>query len=79
MHRCVMSDLTNLLTRRSNVIAELAAMTSSANGGKPSYSIDGQEVDHVAYKKSLYDELTELNRQIALLQSPYEDVGRGVT
>ncbi len=74
-----MSDLDNLLTRRSNVIAELAAMNSSASGGKPSYSIDGQEVDHVAYRKSLYEELALLNQQIAVLQGPYEGRSRGVT
>ena len=66
------SDLTNLLTRRSNVIAELAAMTSSSNGGKPSYSIDGQQVDHIAYRQSLYAELRELNLQISILQGPIE-------
>ncbi len=74
-----MSDLDNLLTRRSNVIAELAAMTSTANGGKPSYTIDGQQVDHVAYRKSLYDELRELNRQITVLQGPFEEQGQAVT
>jgi len=74
-----MSDLDNLLTRRSNVIAELAAITSTANGGKPSYTIDGQTVDHVAYRKSLYDELTELNRQITILQGPFEVQGQAVT
>ncbi len=74
-----MSDLDNLLTRRSNVIAELAAMNSSASGGKPSYTIDGQEVDHVAYRKSLYEELALLNQQIAILQGPYEELGQAIT
>ena len=74
-----MSDLDNLLTRRSNVLAELAAMTSTANGGKPSYTIDGQMVDHVSYRKSLYDELRELNRQITILQGPFEVQGQAVT
>jgi len=74
-----MPDLDNLLTRRSNVIAELAAMTSTASGGKPSYTIDGQTVDHVAYRRSLYEELRELNRQIAILQGPFEELGQAVT
>ena len=74
-----MSDLDNLLTRRSNVIAELAAMTSTASGGKPSYSIDGQQVDHVAYRKSLYEELALLNQQIAILQGPFEEQGQATT
>lgn len=74
-----MSDLDNLLTRRTNVIAELAAMNPTASGGKPSYTIDGQQVDHVAYRQSLYDELNELNRQIANLQGPFEQIERGTT
>jgi hypothetical protein len=74
-----MSDLDNLLTRRTNVIAELAAMNSTASGGKPSYTIDGQQVDHVAYRQSLYDELNALNRQIANLQGPFEQIDRGTT
>ena len=74
-----MSDLDNLLTRRSNILAELAAMTSTSNGGKPSYTIDGQQVDHVAYRKSLYDELRELNQQITILQGPFEEQGQAVT
>ena len=74
-----MSDLDNLLTRRSNVIAELASLTSTANGGKPSYTIDGQTVDHVAYRKSLYDELRELNLQITILQGPFEEQGQATT
>jgi hypothetical protein len=74
-----MQDLDNLLTRRSNIIAELAAMNSAASGGKPSYSIDGQQVDHVAYRKSLYEELALLNQQITILQGPFEELGRAIT
>jgi hypothetical protein len=74
-----MSDLDNLLTRRSNIIAELAAMNPGASGGKPSYSIDGQQVDHVAYRKSLYEELALLNQQITILQGPFEEQGQAVT
>jgi hypothetical protein len=74
-----MPDLDNLLTRRSNIIAELAAMNPSASGGKPSYSIDGQEVDHVAYRKSLYEELALLNQQITIIQGPFEELGQAVT
>ncbi|HEY3966807.1 MAG TPA: hypothetical protein VGM05_19750 [Planctomycetaceae bacterium] len=73
------SDIENLLTRRSNVIAELAAMNPAASGGKPSYTIDGQQVDHVAYRQSLYDELRELNRQITVLQGPFEEQAQAVT
>jgi hypothetical protein len=74
-----MTDLDNLLLRRSNIIAELAAMNPAASGGKPSYSIDGQQVDHVAYRRSLYEELEMLNRQISVLQGPFEEHTRAVT
>jgi hypothetical protein len=74
-----MPDLDNLLTRRSNIIAELAAMSPTASGGKPSYSIDGQQVDHVAYRKSLYEELALLNQQITVLQGPFEEQGQAIT
>ena len=46
-----------LLTRRAALLAELAALDSTAPGGKPSYQIDGQSVDHTGYRLSLYREL----------------------
>jgi hypothetical protein len=48
-------------------------------GSQRRLSIDGQEVDHVAYRKSLYEELALLNQQIAILQGPYEEQGQAVT
>ena len=60
-----MTVLEDLQTRRTAVAAELAAMTSSSNGGKPTYSKEGQSVDHVGYKRSLYEELKMLDEQIA--------------
>lgn len=62
----------NLLTRREAVCAELAAMTSTSNGGRPTYNIDGQMVDHAGYKKSLYEELAMIDKQLAGLQTPSE-------
>ncbi len=73
------TDLENLLTRRSNILAELAAMSATASGGKPSYSLDGQQVDHVRYRMSLYDELAAIDRQIATLQGPFEELSQAVT
>lgn len=73
------SDLDNLLTRRSNIVAELAAIAPATSGGKPSYSIDGQHVDHTAYRMSLYQELELLDRQIAALRGPFETTVRGST
>ena len=54
-------------------------MNPGASGGKPSYSIDGQQVDHVAYRKSLYEELALLNQQITILQGPFEEQSQAVT
>jgi hypothetical protein len=75
----VPSDLDNLLTRRANILTELAALSPSASGGKPTYSLDGQEVDHTRYRLSLYEELSALDRQLTSLEGPFETRGRGVT
>jgi len=61
-----MSYLTDLETRRDAVSAELAALTSSAAGGKPNVlSGDGSDVDHEKYKAGLYAELEKLDALIA--------------
>jgi hypothetical protein len=73
------TDLENLLTRRSNILAELAALSSSASGGKPTYSLDGQQVDHTQYRLSLYEELAAIDRQLVTLQPPFEERTRAVT
>jgi len=72
------SDIDNLLTRRTNILAELAALNSTKPGGKPSYSTDGQAVDHVKYKLSLYEELKSLNETIAAISGPFEIESVGV-
>ncbi|MGQ0637317.1 MAG: hypothetical protein ACT4QC_22140 [Planctomycetaceae bacterium] len=73
------SDLENLLARRSNLLAELAALNAAASGGKPTYSLDGQQVDHTHYRLSLYSELESINRQIGALTGPFEARDRAVT
>jgi hypothetical protein len=73
------TDLENLQTRRSAIVAELAALTGESAGGKPSYSIDGQQVDHTAYRLSLYEELERLDRLIAAANGPFEVAVRGMT
>lgn len=77
------SDIDNLLTRRSAICAELAALTSSAAGGKPNAQATG--IDHVGYKDGLYRELAAINETIALLggavttNGPWEESIIGVT
>lgn len=73
------SDLENLLTRRSNILAELASLSATASGGKPTYSLDGQQVDHTHYRLSLYEELAAIDRQLTSLQGPFEDRSLAVT
>lgn len=63
------ADLTNLRTRRTAVMAELAAMSSTTAGGKPnSLGGHGESVDHAGYKKGLYEELEKLNELISSSQ-----------
>ncbi len=68
-----------LVTRRSVILAELEALTATSPGGKPSYQIDGQSVDHTAYRLSLYQELELLNRLLAAELPAREELERGVT
>lgn len=74
----------NLITRRDAVCAELAALNSTKAGGLP--NADGSGLDHMGYKKSLYDELDFINKQIEAINAadvanavPYEVFIRGTT
>ena len=71
------SDLQNLLARRSAIMAELAALSPTAAGGKPNITGGGMgTVDHVGYKAGLYKELEELNRLIDVAQGPFQLASR---
>jgi hypothetical protein len=65
-------DVTNLLTRRSAVTAEIAALDVSAAGGRPNVSGGQGTVDHVGYKRSLYEELAQIDQLLAQLHGPFE-------
>jgi hypothetical protein len=67
-----MSALTSLLARKETILSELAAMSS-----QPSYSIDGQWVDHTAHRQALLNELEKLNALIAMEDGPLEAPLRG--
>ncbi len=69
-----MSDLENLQARRTAIIAELAALTSSKAGGLPNQS----GIDHVGYKDGLYRELKELDALIDRESGPFEIESFGV-
>jgi hypothetical protein len=67
------SDYENLTTRKSAILAELAALSSSTAGGRPNINSGGAgTVDHVGYKDGLYRELKEINAQLDILQGPWE-------
>jgi hypothetical protein len=44
---------------------------------QPSYSIDGQWVDHTAYRQALLNELAKINELIARAEGPIEAAMRG--
>ena len=68
------SDLDNLNTRRSAILAELAAgqVPSGESMRKPSYQIDGQSVNWNQYRASLYEELERIDQLISATQGPVE-------
>jgi hypothetical protein len=62
----------NLLARRDAIGVELAELSASKPGGLPNANGPGAGVDHVGYKRGLYDELREINQQIAAASGPHE-------
>jgi hypothetical protein len=64
------SDLSNLLARRTAIVAELAAMAAGNPGGNPNSQAAG--IDHARYKQGLYDELAEIEKLIPILDGPTE-------
>ena len=63
-----------LLQRRAAIWAELARLVAGEPGGQPSYTIDGQQVDHTAYRLSLYTELQQIQQVLAREPPPREDL-----
>jgi hypothetical protein len=62
------TDLANLLSRRSSILAELAALTAS----QPDYTKANQSVQWAALRRQLTDELKALNAMIAAFDGPWE-------
>jgi len=65
-----MSALTDLEAAQASLTAAIAAAVADP---KPSYSIDGQSVNHDAYLASLTARLKEINRLIVEIGGPFED------
>lgn len=67
------TDLENLRTIKSNLISRLAEVTASK---KPSYNIDGKNVNWTEYAAMLRQEIANVNELIAL-ESPFEFKSQG--
>lgn len=66
------SELENLQTRRAAICEEIAAISTTTAGGLPN---SPTAVDHVGYRKSLYEELAAIDQRIATLEGPWEVFG----
>jgi hypothetical protein len=67
----VATDLENLNTTRSAILAELALITTD----RLSYSVDGQSGE--SKRMQLLRQLAEINKLIEATQGPYEVVSEG--
>lgn len=75
-----MSSLQDLQTARSNLIARYREATENP---RPTYDVDGQRVEHNAFRRSLLDEIGRLNRLLAAegdaSLGPFEEITLGET
>jgi hypothetical protein len=55
---------TSLKTSRDNLLAKIQSVTADP---KPSYKIDGQDVDHAGYLQSLLDALKKIEDALTAL------------
>ena len=71
--------LENANTALDNAYAELAALNSTKDGGKPSYTVGRQSFDHNGYMNMLLKRIEVLEKRIAILQGPVQEEHRGLT
>lgn len=71
-----MSDLTDLQALKTATIARLTEITAEP---KPSYIIDGQNIQWSAYRDALWNQLREIKAEIKSLSAPVEVLTRGFT
>lgn len=69
------SDAEQLATIKSQALANLVAITENP---KPTYDIDGQEVEWTEYQKMLQDQVAWVDGQLAVA-SPFEIHSVGFT
>ena len=63
------SDADQIATIRSNLLSALA--TESANP-KPSYNVDGQNVDWNGYRTAILGQIAQLNTLLSAATGPFE-------
>lgn len=69
--------IADLLTRRDAVLDQLAELISTSVGALPNTSGTGDHVDHVGLRRSLYDELAEIDQLIERISGPLESISKG--
>jgi hypothetical protein len=70
------TDAEQIATIRSSLLAALA--TESANP-KPSYNIDGQQVDWNGYRNAILQQIMTLNNLQAAAVGAFEEIGEATT
>ena len=69
------TDAEQVATIKSQALANLVAITANP---KPSYDIDGQEVEWTEYQKMLQDQVAWADKQLAA-ETPFEIHSVGFT
>ncbi len=64
--------LENLETRRDEIAEELAGLN-----GRPNFTADGINVDWMAYRKQLLEELTDITKLISQYSGPCIEITVG--
>lgn len=72
------TNLENLIARKADRIAELAAIDATKAGGKPNVRGDGVGVDHDSYRQGIVDEIAKLNVLISQEDGAWEVRSQGV-
>lgn len=75
-----MPPLDDLQAARANLIARYRQVTENP---QPTYDVDGQRVEHTAYRRGLLDEIARLHKLLAAegdaALAPFEDITLGST
>jgi len=66
------TDITNLETRRSAICEELASLTPYSGKDLPNRASQGVNVDYVGYRKSLLEELKQIDEAIKSIRDAEE-------